>query len=424
MKKKINRLFMAALFGLSLILSGCSSSASAKNQKVLNIWTFTNEANYPVKEFEKRYPDVKVNLLYINGVNYIQKLISVLQTGKKVPDVFFVEITTWPEIRQIPLLENLSKPPYNAQQILNQQFPYIQAIEKDKNGNIKGLGYQGTPGAFYYRRDLAKKYLGTDAPAQVSQKISSWDKIMSLGEKVARESHGKVHVLSSWNDIDAVQSAIIKKPWVVNGKLVIDKARLDEIDLAKEARSKNVLAEYKPWSSAWSASMQKGTVMFYPMPTWALPFVFEADAPKTSGEWGLANGPSAFSGGGTFLAMYSKSKHKDLAWKFMKFYTSDPTFSKKLAKSQQYFLSNEKIDKELAPTLTSKFLGGQKYFNFFEKAGENVPVVPRTKYDGDINTIWSSKMDDYLNGNIKTKARMIKDFKTEVAHDFPEIEVK
>lgn len=423
MKKKIYLLFIAALMGVTLTLSGCSSTADAKNQRVLNIWTFTDEARYAVKVFEKQNPDIKVNLLYINGSNYLQKLISVLQTGKNVPDVFFVEATTWPKIKTIPLLENLSKAPYNAGEIAKNQFPYIQDIQKDEKGNIKGLGYQGTPGAFYYRRDLAKKYLGTDDPEAVSGKIASWDTIMTLGEKVAKESNGKVHVLSGRSDIDAVQSALIKRPWIENGKLVIDKARLDQIDLSKEAREKNVEAKFDSWSSGWTASMQKGSVMFYAMPTWALPFVFEANAPKTSGKWGLAKGPSDFSGGGTFLAMYSKSTHKDLAWKFMDFYTSNSDFLKNLAKSQQYFLSNKTIDQELAPNLTSDFLGGQKYFEFFVKAGENVPSVPRTEYDNDMNTIWNSKLNDYLNGNVKTKEQMIKNFKTEVGRLFPEIEV-
>ena len=220
--KKMYLLLLIVLIGLTFTLSGCTSTASATKKKVLNIWTFTDEAKYAVKEFEKQNPDIKVNLLYVNGDYYIQKLISVLQTGKEVPDVFFVEATTWPQIKKIPLVENLSKGKFNAKQITDQQFQFIQSMEKDKDGNIRGLGYQGTPGAFYYRRDLAKKYLGTDDPQQVSKKISSWDKILKIGKDVAKKSNGKVHTISSWGDIDAVQSAIIKKPWVVNGKLVID----------------------------------------------------------------------------------------------------------------------------------------------------------------------------------------------------------
>lgn len=414
---------LAGFLILSFVLSGCSSTASGKNSKELTIWTFTNEAKYAVKKFEQKYPDVKVNLVYITNNNYVQKLISVLQVGRKVPDIFFVENTYWPQIKQIPRLENLSQPPFNAGKLVKQQFKYIQDIEKDSHGNIKGLGYQGTPGGFYYRRDLAKKYLGTDDPAKVSKMISSWPKIMKIGQKVAKESNGKVHALSSWDDIQIVQSSNIKKPWVVNGKLVIDPARLKTVDLAKEARQKNVVAKYTSWSAAWTASMQKGTVMFYAEPTWGLPYIFEQNAPKTSGKWGLAHPPKSFSNGGTYMAMYYKSPHKKLAWKFMKFYCSDPKFSKNLAKSQQYFLSNKKIDSQLAPKLKSKFLGGQKYFKFFEKEGESVPSAPQTKYDNDINTLWSTRVTDYLDGRVKSKSEMIKKFKIDVAHDFPKIEV-
>ena len=422
MRKNFFVLFTTILLGLSMVLSGCSSSASGSNKKELTIWTFTDEAKDAVKAFEERYPDIKVNLLFITNDNYVQKLISVLQAGRKVPDVFFVENTYWPQIKQIPLLENLSQPPYNAQEIADQQFQYIQDIEKDEDGNIVGLGYQGTPGAFYYRRDLTKKYLGTDDPDKVSEMISSWDKVMAIGEKVAKESNGKVHALSSSSDISIVQSSNIKEPWVVDGKLVIDQARMDEIDLTKEAREKNVEAKYESWGAAWTASMQKGTVMFYAEPTWGLPYIFESNAPDTSGKWGLAHGPKEFSNGGTYMAMYSKSNHKDLAWQFMKFYTSDPEFSKNLATSQQYFLSNKQIDSELAPELTSDFLGGQKYFEFFAEAGEEVPSAPQTKYDNDINSIWSNKLAQYLNGGFKTKEQMIKSFRTEVGNNFPEID--
>ena len=52
----------------------------------------------------------------------------------------------------------------------------------------------------------------------------------------------------------------------------------------------------------------KGEVMFYPGATWALQYTFKANAPDTEGLWGLAPGPSSFSAGGTYIAMYSQSE--------------------------------------------------------------------------------------------------------------------
>ncbi|GIN70544.1 sugar-binding protein [Bacillus sp. J14TS2] len=408
---------------LLLILFGCSFSASNEKKNELTIWTFTDEAKYAVEKFEERNPDIDVNLLFITNDNYVQKLISVLQVEKNVPDIFFVENTYWPQIKEIPRLENLSQSPYHAEEILEQQFQYIQDIETDEDGIIRGLGYQGTPGGFYYRRDLTEKYLDTDDPDKVSEMISSWDQIMDIGEMVFKESGGEIHALGGWNDIDVVESANINEPWVVDGKLVIDSVRMNELDLLKEAREKNVEAKYESGGSAKTASMQNGTVMFYPAATWGLPYTFEKDAPATAGKWGLAHGPKSFSSGGTYLAMYNKSENKEFAWEFMKFYTSDSKFLKELAESQQYFLSNREIDSELAPKLTSEFLGGQKYFEFFVEAGEQVPSAPQTKYDNDFNGIWSDKVNNYLNGRYKTKDEMIESFKTEVGHNFPEIDV-
>lgn len=422
MTKKYSLFSFLAMIILLVVLAGCSSS-STQEKKELRIWTFTDEANYAVEKFQEKHPDIDVDLLFITNDNYVQKLISVLQVEKNVPDVFFVEKSYWPQIRQIPRLENLSQEPYNAEEILDQQYQYIQDDERDEEGIIRGLGYQGTPGGFYYRRDLTKEYLGTDDPEEVSELISSWDKIMDIGERVVEESNGEVHALPSWEDIGSVESSNIKEPWIVDDKLVIDSVRLNELGLAKEARERKVVANYEVWGPAWTASMQQGTVMFYAQPTWGLPYIFESNAPETSGKWGLAHGPKAFSGGGTFLAMYNQSENKDLAWEFMKFYTTDRDFLKELAESEQYFLSNQEINTELASELTSDFLGGQKYFEFFNEAGEKAPSAPQTPYDNDINALWSEKVNDYLNGRFKTKEDMIQTFKTEVGRHFPEIQV-
>ncbi|PWU67428.1 ABC transporter substrate-binding protein [Gracilibacillus dipsosauri] len=420
---KSNSLFVFLVWlMLIVVLVGCSSS-SAEDKKELRIWTFTDEAKYAVEKFQEANPDIKVDVLFINNDNYVKKLMSVLQVEKNVPDVFFVEKAYWPQIREIPRLEDLSQAPYNAEEILDQQYQYIQDDEKDEEGIIRGLGYQGTPGAFYYRRDLAKEYLGTDDPEEVSKLISSWDKIMDIGERVVEESNGEVHALANWSDIGSVESSNIKEPWVVDEKLVIDPVRVEAAELAKEARERKVLANYESWGPAWTASMQQGTVMFYAMPTWALPHVFENNAPETAGKWGVTHGPKAFTGGGTFLAMYNGSENKEVAWEFMKFYTTDRDFLTELAKNEQYFLSNKEINIELAPELTSDFLNGQKYFAFFNEAGEEAPSAPQSTYDNDINGLWDEKVNDFLNGRLETIDDMIASFKKDVGHHFPEIQV-
>lgn len=419
---KLKYLSIIALVSAVMIVSGCQSKGEqASKQEEITVWSFTDEAGYAIEKFEEKYPDIKVNFVNIPGNFYITKLKSALQTTSKAPDVFMIENANIRELIDVPYLENLSSSPYNANELIPEQYPFVQANEKDSEGHIRAIGYQGTPGGIYYRRDLAKEYLGTDDPGKVGEQIGTWEDIFEIGERVQQESGNKVHALANWNAISNSYDGI---PWVKDGKLVIDPTYMEVLDLVREARQRKVLAEYEEGSAGHAASMQKGEVMFYPGATWALQYTFKANAPDTEGLWGLAPGPSSFSAGGTYIAMYSQSEKKDAAWKFIKFYNFDHDFLSELAKEQDYFTSNMVVNDQLAPSVTSAYLGGQKHFEFFSEAAKQVPVYERTKYDSIINNdIYKNVLQLYLNNDIQTKEEAVKRIKRDVKLRFPELEV-
>lgn len=428
---KIRTMLLIVLLGLIIMGSACSSATeggedkgAGTDQKEITVWSFTNEGEYAVEKYMEQNPDVKINFQHIPGDQYQTKLRSSLQTGVNAPDVFSTEYGFVRKFIDHPSLEDLSKDPYNADDLITQQYEYVQAIEQDTEGQVKALGYQGTPGGIYYRRDLTKEYLGTDDPDEVSELISSWEKLFEVGEKVYEESGGKVHALSNWNAISQVQAGNVSEPWVKDEKLIIDEERLKVLDLSLEAKEINVLAMLEQDSPGMNAAMQSGEVMFFPGPTWYLQYVIKEEAPDTSGKWGLAHGPGSFSGGGTFYSIYSESENKDIAWDFIKFYSFDHDFLKQLAKDQNYFTSNRDINTELAQELTEEFLGDQKYFEFFNIEGDKVQPMLRSEYDGDIDTIFNDNMESYVKGNIQTKEEFIEKFKNEVKHDFPDLIVE
>jgi ABC-type glycerol-3-phosphate transport system substrate-binding protein len=409
------------LLSLALALSGCGQSGSQAAKKQITVWSFTDEAKYAIAKFEAKYPDIRVNFVHIPGNFYITKLKSALQTASKAPDVFMIENSNIRELIDVPYLENLSAPPYNAGQLLPEQYEFVQANEKDTEGNVRALGYQATPGGYYYRRDLAKQYLGTDDPDKVSSMIASWDQVFDIGERVEKESGGKVHALPNWNAIAVANDGI---PWVKGNRLVIDPAYLKALDLVREARQRHVLAELDSGSAGYAASMQKGEVMFYPGATWALQYTFKANAPDTSGKWGLAHGPASFSSGGTYLAMYSKSRHKEEAWKFIKFYNFDHEFLANLARDQDYFTSNRIVNDEIARTASSTYLGGQNHFRFFSEEAKKVPSRQRTQFDNTINNeIYNNVLKLYLDGRIQSKDEAVARIRHDVKLRFPELQV-
>ena len=199
---KLKYLSIIALVSAVMIVSGCQSKGEqASKQEEITVWSFTDEAGYAIEKFEEKYPDIKVNFVNIPGNFYITKLKSALQTTSKAPDVFMIENANIRELIDVPYLENLSSSPYNANELIPEQYPFVQANEKDSEGHIRAIGYQGTPGGIYYRRDLAKEYLGTDDPVKVGEQIGTWEEIFEIGERVQQESGNKVHALANWNAI-------------------------------------------------------------------------------------------------------------------------------------------------------------------------------------------------------------------------------
>lgn len=82
------------------------------------------------------------------------------------------------------------------------------------------------------------------------------------------------------------------------------------------------------------------------------------------------------------------------------------------------------VNDQLAGSVSSAYLGGQKHFEFFSEAAKQVPVYERTKYDSIINNdIFKNVLQLYLNNDIQTKEEAVKRINRDVKLRFPELEV-
>ena len=58
---------------------------------------------------------------------------------------------------------------------LANQYQYTKDIVTDSNGVLKGVSWQGCPGALFYNREAAKDILGSDDAATVQEAVKDWD---------------------------------------------------------------------------------------------------------------------------------------------------------------------------------------------------------------------------------------------------------
>jgi multiple sugar transport system substrate-binding protein len=429
------------------VFTGCGSSKSESESKsttftekdpkeykgTINMWSFTDEfkSSHFIEKFNEVYPNIEVKLTVIPTDNnaYSTKLSSVLASGSGVPDVFTSEVANVNKYVNTDYYENLSKAPYNADEIAKSEAQYVVDLGRNaEDKSIRALSWQATPGGLFYKKSVAKQYLGTDDPDEISKKFSSWDSLIATGKELNEKSGGKVKLLPNYSEAFIVATGSRSHGWVENDKLVIDDKMMEFVDVSKKIRDAGIDAKFNTWSAPWSASMAgavDGTnVLAYALPTWGLPYVIAGNAKDTKGDWGLAKAPAAYYNGGTWLGIYGKSEKKELAWQFVKFFNSKE-FQTWDMKTNGDFSSMTDVSKQFATTDDGKnaFCGGQNLAKTYNEIIPSITGKLVTKYDETIQSKFQADLDLYVTGE-KTKEEFLKQFRADVKTAFPDINVE
>lgn len=211
MKKRLLSVLLSGALLTTGLMTGCGGdggkaekATEKEEQKKLEVknpeeiegeftyWTYTDSANNLVKAFNEKYPNVKVNLQIFGGEEYRTKILTALQSGDNVPDVFDLEENYAYEFLDSDLIADLSY--IDIEKLTENYYDFQLAQMKDSDGNYKAVTFQSSPVVFWYLRDACEKWLGTSDPVEISNMLSDWDSIIAKGEEVYAASNGEVHL--------------------------------------------------------------------------------------------------------------------------------------------------------------------------------------------------------------------------------------
>lgn len=197
------------------------------------------------------------------------------------------------------------------------------------------------------------------------------------------------------------------------------------VDMAKIFRSEGLEAGLEQWAQPWAASIAGNTSLAYAVPTWGIPWIVESNDPKRKdkGEWAIAKSPIAYSWGGTWLGVYSKSKNKELAWQFVKFLTSNKDQMKAWGSAHGDFMNNTELINELATSGENNKTFNQNPYAVFKPSLDSINGKILTEYDDRVTAAFDDNMATYLSGKM-SKDDMYKKFKEKVKSDFPDLKVE
>jgi len=274
----------------------------------------------------------------------------------------------------------------------------------------------------FYRRSLAKKYLGSDDPAEVQKAFANLDTFLATAAVLKDKSAGKCVVVSSTGDLYNVFKGARKGPWVADGKLAIDPAMVSYMEMSKTLKDKGLEGRQGQWSEGWFAGM-KGTlkdekgadveVFSYFLPTWGLHYVLKTNAPDTSGDWAMVPGPAAYRWGGTWVGAFKGTKNVVAAKDFIKYVSSDDGFLERWAKDTGDFVSNMNVVAKIKDSYSEPFLGGQNHYAAFAEMAKNVNGKMTQGTDQAIEALFGEAVTAFIMGE-KDKDTAINDFKSQV----------
>lgn len=423
--------------------TACGKAGKDDGKTVINLWAFTDEVPGMVKKYMESHPDfakkytVKETIIATTEGAYQPALDQALAGGgKDAPDIYCAEAAFVLKYTQGEAAKYAA--PYKDLGIdvdggikTADIAQYSVDIGTNPSGDVVGLGYQATGGAFIYRRSIAKDVFGTDDPKTIQEKLgagtNSWDKFYDAADELKAKGYG---IISGDGDLWHAVENSSDQGWIVDNKLHIDSKREAFLDLSKKLKDGDLHNDTEDWKDAWFADMKgegsKGIFGFFG-PAWLINYTMAPNCGGTKvgdgtyGDWAVCEPPVGFFWGGTWLLANNDSKNKDAVGEILEWITLDATKD-----GLQYMWANGTYDPE-KPTKdcvasgtvmamsdgSVDFLGGQNMFDVFVPANKFANGKNLTPYDETINTQWRDQVRQYTAGN-KSREQALKDFKQAV----------
>ncbi|HEY5584009.1 MAG TPA: extracellular solute-binding protein [Ruminiclostridium sp.] len=269
-------------------------------------------------EFNKTYPNIKINFVTINHDDYMQKLQSSIAAGTDVPDILLGEGAWRGKMFDMNISDNLESAPYNVNKA--DMLDYVIPSLTNSKGELVGVDQGAAPAGFAYRRDLAKKYLGTDDPDQLSALLKDWDSFITKGKEVVKSSGGKVFMMAGLGDAEIAVSGENSQSFVTGDTIDLTARFTNTYNTLFKIRDAGILGKTELYSPAWNNAFSKGETIFFNCASWGPKWHVSANDKDGSGRWGLVVAPGGgYTFGGTSIGIYKDSKNKEAAWTYVKF---------------------------------------------------------------------------------------------------------
>ena len=345
----------------------------------LTVWGWDNTIKDVAAGFQKKYPNVKVNLVNAGtGDKQYTALQNAVAAGSGVPDVAQIEYYAVLQFALAKSLANLSG--YGATS-LKSDFTPGPWNAVTPNGGVYGLPLDSGPMALFYNKEVFDKY---------SLKVpTTWAEYVEEARKL-HKANPKAWMTGDTGDAGFTTSMIWQaggKPYTVDGTNVTinfsDAGSQKYATTWQPMITEKLVASIPPWTDEWFKALGNGTIASLPTGAW-MPGNLSSGAAAASGKWRVAPMPQWEAGanasaenGGSSIAVMDKSANKPLAYAFVK-YASDEEGKDLRIKGGAFPSTTKDLSDPTFLGTEFPYFAGQKANEIFAKSAQ--AVVPGWSY--------------------------------------------
>lgn len=371
-------LAMAAIIGMTLILTACGGGSSSGGVVNLTFWSFNQQITEQADAFNKTHPNIHVTALkQASGFGqYYPKVLAGVKAGN-APDVALIEYQYVPEFVSKGALVDLTQ--YGANDVKSQFEPAAWNTEV-LNGGFYGYPQDVGPEGLFYNKKVFTQAGITTPPATWDEFAADAVKIHALGPNYYITAFSPTN--TGWFQALMWQAGAIwfttqGDSWIVN----IDSAKSHQVakywdDLIKKGLVDTASTD-GDFQAGWATALNSGTISAWPSAVWGQG-VIPGNAADQKGNWAVSELPQWTAGahdsaywGGSGVSVIAGTKHPKEANEFAQWYLTNEDSLKIGVSEIGWFPSNSKA-LQGASTTANDYYGGQVINQIFVTAGKNI----------------------------------------------------
>lgn len=430
LKRSAQRIFALLLSAVMLLaMFGCSKDEEHK--RPLNIWVYSEEyRDQLLTSFESDFPAINWRPVFtvVDAADIEAKLAAALESGEGLPDIFMLSPDNLHEFVESDATLDLSARGIRLDK--SSYYAYTIDAATDSRGALKALCWQPDPGLFFYRRSIAKAYLGTDDPAEIQEQLGTWDGYLTVARTLHEQSRGRTYMTAGIDDMLRAYMAADTQGWVSpDGKLSVSTNAAQFLELAEKMADEGLIYNADQWSAAWSAGISDPQSIFgyFSSGIGMRSVLKKACGGSVSGEgsfgdWAAIKGPQSYNWGGCWFAICSKSKMVSEAETFLRYFTTeDEAICKNCLITGNFSASKTAVEQiKYDPQFYESFLSGQNYYALLADSASSISMAGNSEYSSVINSAFADCVKSCAFGS-KTRATALSDFSRTVQEAYPEL---